>query len=213
MGCLGWGMGWSIGKLGMALHWVIPVGAMILGMPGHARAQNATIPLAVWDKLLIDPPAMDMFSLDYESPDPRIVTSLDASEEGLTIPSLWWAQQLYGGRLLEHWVALPPEDGLPRRVDLVVNEQVWSIYDYIERYTFVNRLGMEAEEFGYITRVFDRSGSLLSAYVCDFQTIASPQFYVDSECHILLDAQGVGGLMGQSRSGASPSTGDGRFQR
>lgn len=166
-----------------------------------------------WRVLQIAPPNMNMFDLGYDPSDPRIRTSLDVSEAGLTLPSLWWAQQLYGGRLLEHWVAFPSQEGLPPRVDLVVNEQVWSIYGYLERYTFVNRLGMEAQDYGYVTRVFDRGGDLLSAYVCGYEAIASNEIQLQENCSILLDALGRDGLTGSPRPGASPSTGDGRFQR
>jgi len=200
------GQRWMMSMTGVAIA--------ALSLLGYGTVtQAAPIPDQDWDTLLTNPPDMDMFALDYEVQDPRIVTSMEVSEVGLTIPSLWWAQQLYGGRLLENWVAFPPQDNLPRRVDLVVNEQVWSIYNYIERYTFVNRLGSEARDYGYMTRVFDRAGTLLSAYICDFGAIASQEIQVDSQCRILLDAQGAGGLMGRSRSAASPSTGDGRFQR
>ncbi|MBD1910312.1 MULTISPECIES: hypothetical protein [unclassified Leptolyngbya] len=198
MGC--WS--WKIGAVSLAIA--------LMGWTGAASAQPRD---DYWNQLLSNPPDMDMFALDYQSDDPNIVTSMNVSEVGLTIPSLWWAQQLYGGRLLENWAAFPAGDGLPRRVDLVVNEQVWDIYNYIERYTFVNRLGSEAEEYGYITRVFDRAGNPLSAYVCDFSDIASAEIQVNDRCQILLDFQGNNGMMGRSTPLASPSRGDGRFQQ
>lgn len=193
---------WKIGAVGLAIA--------LIGSSGNTVLAQTTG--NYWDQLLVHPPDMDMFELGYQPDDPRIVTSMNVSEIGLTIPSLWWAQQLYGGRLLENWAAFPAEDNLPRRVDLVVNEQVWDIYNYIERYTFVNRLGSEAQEYGYITRVFDRAGNPLSAYMCSFSDIASHEIQVNDQCRILLDFRGNDGMMGHSRSFASPSTGDGRFQ-
>lgn len=96
------------------------------------------------------------------------ITSSNISQNGLTIPSLWWAREQFGGKLLENWLAYPGENGRGGRVDLVVNRQIWSLRDYLERYQFVNHFGQSAKDYGYNTRVFNRQKRLLAAYTCDF---------------------------------------------
>lgn len=107
---------------------------------------------------------------------------------GLTLPSLWWTQEQFGGKLLDTWVANSGTDGTPPRVDLVVNQQVWSLYTYLERYTFLNQFGSAAHEFGYSTRVFNRQQELLAAYICSEPTREA--------CNVFLDPSGPNGLQG-----------------
>ncbi|HIK53568.1 MAG TPA: hypothetical protein IGS37_00060 [Synechococcales cyanobacterium M55_K2018_004] len=125
-------------------------------------------------------PTDDLLYLQFELPNPRllqpnaipagsaIATSYHISQTGLTLPSLWWVQQQFGGKLLTLWIAYDGSDGTPPRVEYVVNEQVWSLYTYVERYTFVNQFGGAAREFGYNARIFNPQGDLLAIYVCDF---------------------------------------------
>lgn len=90
---------------------------------------------------------------------------------GLTIPSLWWADEQFGDKLLENWLAYPDE----QRVDLVVNRQIWGLMDYYQRYAFVHRMvtvvreNGETGENGYNLRVFNRQEPelCLAAYTCD----------------------------------------------
>lgn len=199
--------GWrQIGRGGLAIAL-----ATLPMAPAWARPSLTAEQAAV---LLADPLDMTLFQASNgfdEAED--VITSRDISQAGLTLPSLWWAQQQYGGRLLEDWAAFPGNADLPPRVDVAVNEQVWGIYNYIERYSFVNRFGMEAQEYGYVTRIFNRRGELLSAYLCDYSRIASGEVLVQENCSILLDALGRDGLSGQaSPAGATPSSGDGRFE-
>ncbi len=95
-----------------------------------------------------------------------VVTPETISQTSLTVPSLWWAKERFGGDLLEYWFGFPADDGIPPRVDLLVNQQVWSSYDYFQRYAFVNQFGKVSEDFGYSTRVFNWRGELLGAYIC-----------------------------------------------
>lgn len=112
------------------------------------------------------------------------------SQTGLTVPSLWWADRQFGGKLLKTWLAYPSNDRIPGRVDLVVNRQIWSLLDYLERYEFVNHLGTVGRDFRYNTRVFNPQGELLAAYTCDFSQS-------EAVCRILLDSAGRGSLRGQ----------------
>lgn len=140
------------------------------------------------------------------------VTAETISQTGLTPPSLWWAKQQFGGKLLSNWLAKPGTDDLPSRVDLLVNQQIWTSYNYLDRYAFLNQMGRVAQDFGYSTRVFNAQGELLGAYICDFdwteprssrypQGIASSAT-LSSACRIFLDPSGVGAVRGVGATGA-----------
>ena len=156
-----------------------------------------------------------------------VVTADKISLTQLTVPSLWWLrdqladQETYGNNLLENWLAYP-SSGRPGRVDLVVNRQLWSLLDYLDRYAFIHRFGKTARDYGYNVRVFDGQATFLGASTCDFSTInidilqnrplserpadveptapdAPPTATADRiACSILLDSSGRGGLRGGS---------------
>lgn len=113
-----------------------------------------------------------------------VITAKTISQVGLTIPSLWWAQEQFGGKLLENWLAHPAQGERPARVDLIVNRQLWSLLDYLERYQFVNQFGTTASGYGYNTRIFNRRGNLLAGYTCNFSALVQPN------CNIILDSAG-----------------------
>jgi len=94
----------------------------------------------------------------------------EINQAELTIPSLWWAWEQFGGKLLETWLPYPGRDRMAGRVDLVVNRHVWNLSNYLERYQFVNKLGTVARDRGYNTRVFNRQGEFLAAYTCNFNS-------------------------------------------
>ncbi len=102
------------------------------------------------------------------------VTDQSISQSNLTIPSFWWtrdqisAQPQFGSKLLDTWLACPGQTDSASRVDFIVNQQVWSLLDYLDRYGVVQQLGKVARGFGYNTRVFNRQGGLLAAYTCNF---------------------------------------------
>ncbi len=126
--------------------------------------------------------------------EPGVVSATTISQTGLTLPSLWWVDQQFGGQLLTTWFAFPADADIPPRVDLVVNAQVWSLFNYMERYGFVNHFGTAGAGYGYNTRVFDRQGALLAAYICpDSDVVASRAM---GRCRILLDGVGGRGLTG-----------------
>jgi len=97
-----------------------------------------------------------------------VLTSNAISQQGLTIPSLWWAQEQFGGKLLENWLAYPAEGTTAGRIDLVVDRQNWILLDYLDRYQFVNRFGTVARDYGYNVRVFNYQQQLLATYTCNF---------------------------------------------
>jgi hypothetical protein len=93
-----------------------------------------------------------------------VVTANTISPTGLTRPSLWWADEQFGNKLLNNWCAYPNE----RRIDLIVNRQIWSLLTYLERYAFVNHFGTVARDFQYNVRVFNQQNTPLATYTCNF---------------------------------------------
>ena len=108
-----------------------------------------------------------------ESP---IITKDTISQTDLTVPSLWWASEQFGGKLLENWLAYPEE----RRVDLVVNRQRWTLLDYLQRYAFVNQMGTVARSDGYNVRIFNRQepDMPIATYTCNF-SMSLPQCEIE----------------------------------
>ncbi len=84
------------------------------------------------------------------------------SQTEKSVPSLWLAQKLFGGKLLDRWFVDPGNTW----VIIIVNRQLWSLLDYMERYQFVNRFGTVASEYGYNLRVCNRQGKALAVYSC-----------------------------------------------
>ena len=116
-----------------------------------------------------------------------VITANTIDPEKLTLPRLWLAKENTEGKLLDNWIAYPASKKEPGRVDLLVNQQFWSLLDYLERYDFVNRLGTAVRKDGYNLRVFNKQQEFLAAYTCNFNT--SPAL-----CRIQMDAQNKLGL-------------------
>lgn len=96
----------------------------------------------------------------------NVVTETTISQTDLTVPSLWWTDEQFGDKLLDRWLAYTDK----KRIDLVVNRQIWSLMDYFDRYAFLNRIGATARDFEYDVRVFNRETpeSPLAAYTCSY---------------------------------------------
>ncbi len=99
-----------------------------------------------------------------------VITANTINQGQLTVPSLWWAKENSENKLLDNWIAYPAEATQPARVDVVVNQQFWSILDYLERYNFVNRVGSLARNYNYNIRVFNYQEERLATYTCNFNT-------------------------------------------
>ena len=84
------------------------------------------------------------------------------SQTERSVPSLWLAQKQFGGKLLDRWFIDPGNTW----VIIIVNRQLWSLLDYMERYQFVNRFGTASSEYGYNLRVCNRQGTALAVYSC-----------------------------------------------
>jgi hypothetical protein len=131
--------------------------------PASAQAQKPSAPIPSIEPLEVN-------LLRRKAPPARsdVFTSETISEKGLTIPSLWWAKEQFAGKLVSNWLAYPQE----RRVDLVVNRQLWTLLDYMDRYRFINEFGTVARDYGYNIRVFNPQNPTtpLAAYTCNFST-------------------------------------------
>lgn len=104
-----------------------------------------------------------------------IVTARSISQTGITNPSLWWTKEQFGdGKLVVNWVARTTE----KKLDLVVNWQLWSVMSYIDRYSFINHFGTVAREYGYELRVFDQRTECLAIYTCE-PNATVPQCEID----------------------------------
>jgi hypothetical protein len=140
---------------------LLSIALTTLLIPLPSRAQTPPIPL----------PSSAPLELELlTKPKDYIITANTIHPEGLTVPSLWWAQQNSEKKLLDNWIAYPASDKEPARVDLIINQQIWSLLGYVERYDFVNRLGSAARNFGYNVRVFNYQKEPLATYTCNFST-------------------------------------------
>ena len=82
-----------------------------------------------------------------------------------TIPSLWLAEEIYGGYVLNKWFV----DASETWVILIVNNLLWKEMDYIDRYQFVSKFGAVSRQYGYNTLVCNllQEGGQ-AAYFCNF---------------------------------------------
>src|SRR6476469_5004259 len=102
------------------------------------------------------------------------------SQTEKSVPSLWLAQKQFGGKLLDRWFVDPGNTW----VIIIVNRQLWSLLDYMERYQFVNRFGTVASDYGYNVQVCNRQGTALAVYSCkgdrltcriDLESLSNPR--------------------------------------
>lgn len=128
-----------------------------------ASAQDSSVPVPSLEPLetqLLAPNAASLARRD-------IITENTISPTDLANPSFWWAQDQFNqfnGKLITDWIAYREK----KRVDLVVNRQLWSLLDYLERYRFVNNFGSAARDYQYNVRVFNPQGVLLATYTCNY---------------------------------------------
>ncbi|MFQ4143808.1 hypothetical protein [Chlorogloeopsis sp. ULAP02] len=122
------------------------------------------------------------------NPKGSVITANTINQGNITVPSLWWAQENSENKLLDNWIAYPAINNQPARVDLIVNQQLWSLLDYLERYNFVNHLGSVARNYGYNIRVFNYQKDRLATYTCIFNA------YPPALCRIEMTSQNQFGL-------------------
>jgi hypothetical protein len=161
--------------------------ALLLGISLNAIAFLPTPP-SLADTPTVPSPSEAPLELKLLiNPKASVTTANTINQAELTIPSFWWAKENSENKLLDNWIAYPASDREAKRVDLIVNQQIWSLLDYLERYNFVNRLGTVARVYGYNVRVFNYQQERLANYTCNFST--SPAL-----CRIDMNAQNRLGL-------------------
>jgi hypothetical protein len=124
-------------------------------------AQTAPVPVA--SKAPVE---LDLLT----NPKGSVITADTINQAQLSVPSLWWAKENSENKLLDNWIVYPASDKEAKRIDLVVNQQIWSLLDYLERYHFVNALGTVARNQGYNVRIFNYQEERLATYTCNFGT-------------------------------------------
>ena len=191
--------------------------SMIAGLvqtPALAEEVAATSSLAQTRERLLNTDQAPLDSNPREEIERNLaITEATISETSLTPPSLWWRRdqitaEVGNSRFIEAWVAYRGSEGQPRRVDLVVNSQIWNLLNYLERYAVLNQLGSVAKSYGYSTRIF-RGLDLTGAYICDFsqypdlETKTAATFDLETlaaiNCMIELDFRGQGSIRGNPR--------------
>ncbi len=166
-------------KTSLSLLIAISLTATSLFPISSSLAQTSSIPQ----------PSKAPLQLDLlTKPNGGIITANTIDLKGLTTPSLWWAQENSENKLLDNWIAYPASEQEPGRVDLIVNQQIWSLLNYLERYSFVNRLGSQVRKEGYNVRVFNYQQDMLATYTCNFNI--SPTL-----CNIQMNAQNMLGML------------------
>lgn len=80
-------------------------------------------------------------------------TEADIRQTGLTPPSLWLEQDLFGRKVLSGWRVYLSERRDRPWVDLVLNVQPWGNLTYLERYDFLQAFGQTAAAYGYDLRL------------------------------------------------------------
>ena len=89
------------------------------------------------------------------------------STSDITQTSFWWAAEQFDpfdGKLVQKWLANPQK----HQINLVVNWQLWTLLDYLDRYRFVNQFGTVARKYGYSLSVFNQNERCLATYKYNF---------------------------------------------
>ena len=95
-----------------------------------------------------------------------VASSEQLSQTEISRPSLSWIQDQVGrrygsDRLVVQWQAYQVVAKSAAYVDVIVDEQIWELLSYFERYAFISQFGTTAKQYGYHLRVF-HTGDLLN---------------------------------------------------
>lgn len=183
------------------------------------RAQQPRTDTIATDEQQSSPPALltrqaklaeqieAMCQLNNQQPrtdDGAIATDDNPSPEHFTIPSLWWQERQIGDaindRLIDSWSAYGNSghnDDPPPHVDVVVNNQIWPILNYLERYSMIAQFGESAKDYGYQLRIF-AGNQLVGLQVCDFTevTMTADDGASTPTCIVELNYFGQGAIRG-----------------
>ncbi|MDJ0701744.1 MAG: hypothetical protein QNJ46_00550 [Leptolyngbyaceae cyanobacterium MO_188.B28] len=205
-----------VGLLGVALSLMAGFGQP----PALSQEFVETSPMGQTRRRLLDTDQMPLNRDPQEEIQRNLAITQDTiSDTSLTLPSLWWSRdQVVAAvgdlpQFIETWVAFRGSEEQPRRVDVVVNPQIWNLLNYLERYAVLNQFGATAKSYGYSTRFF-RGLDLTGAYICDFSqspdleanavitlSTLSAEALTRIDCIVELDYRGRGSIRGNPSPG------------
>lgn len=152
-------------KLNQRLSKLLPLlSTVAILMPQFTSAQTPSVPAPS-----LEPLETQLLEQKTRPPGSDWITANTASSTTLTNPSLWWAEEQFNafdGKLIQNWIAYQDK----KRVDLVVNRQLWSLLDYVGRYSFLSKFGGAARAYQYNVRVFNERKEHLGTYTCNYST-------------------------------------------
>jgi hypothetical protein len=97
---------------------------------------------------------------------PLVVVSETSAEEVITIPqapvepSLWWKTQ----RLQEGWVENIEIDAEAKQAIVTINTTRWIASDYLQRFSFLFKLGTEAQKQNFNVMLHNRRDQKIAEY-------------------------------------------------
>jgi len=97
---------------------------------------------------------------------PLVIVSYASAEEVITIPqapvepSLWWKTQ----RLQEGWVENIQIDAEAKRAIVTINTTRWIASDYLQRFSFLFKLGTEAQKQNFNVMLHNRRDQKIAEY-------------------------------------------------
>lgn len=104
------------------------------------------------------------------SSEPPATSDRDIEHSRLTLPSLWLARDLFGGKLVDRWATYLPQGGQPPRVEVKLNPQPWNNLGYLRQYSLAQSLGKAADQDGYALLLCDDRQRVLATYRCGLAT-------------------------------------------
>ena len=105
---------------------------------------------------------------------PPTATSRQPSQQGITLPSLWWVDRQFGQKLIIDWFAYDSESPETQQVQIFIRSNLWARFSYLERYAFVTHFGAMTRTYGYQMLLLDPKGTPLASYLCSFK-LQKPQ--------------------------------------
>ncbi len=144
------------------LTWQVGMG-LLLALLAHPVASEPLRQNTQEDRS-IPPKVLQLLEAQPTAP---LINSTTPSQSELSIPSVWWAEELFGGNLVIHWLAYPRTDRGERQVNVIVSPERWARYSYLQRYAFVYHFGTVLQQDDSQLLVQNIRGELLAAYICD----------------------------------------------
>lgn len=137
---------------------------IMAGWPGKINGET-NLPLENTTPITLPHQLTCPTDISQKLPDPPL------NQEELSLPSLWLTKAQFGDRIITHWYIDPDH---PSWAILIVNRQIWSLLDYLERYQFVNYFGTIASQYQYNISICHRQKTVpLAFYFCNFNTTPS----------------------------------------